>query len=227
MFLALLCCQCSSTPEKVETATTTETNTIFTNFYVRYLQSEQQLKGQVTFAQGKDVQDTKPVNMKKVNFMESGMNKKDVAGKFSRYIYQAPTPNAMTNFNFNYTDNSGKSYQQELEMKPLENFSIKDGYSKSKGMILQLEGESAHLTADESLVLLFSDEKNKVTTLEVGGPSTNPAINFTGSQLGDLSLGKNKLYIVKKQNRRFQKDNYDMTSTIEFYSSTIELDMME
>lgn len=224
LFLFLSICVWNCTAPTKET-TAVAKKTIFADFYVRYFQTEKQLKGQVTFGEGDTINATKPVEMKKVNFMNSGMSKKNLLGKSMRYMYQAPSAQTQSKFNFKFTDNAGKPHEQILEMKPIENFSFKNGISKTKGMVLQLEG--SNLTADEQIILLFNNENNKVTTIDIDGPSANTTISFTGEQLNELSLGKNQLYLVKKQYDQFQKDNYKMTSIIEFYSNTVEVEVVK
>lgn len=220
IFITFSFAACNATTETKQV----ETKNIFADFYVRYFQTEKLLKGQVTFGEGDTISTTKPIEMARVNFMNSGMTKKNLLGKYTRYMYQAPVTQTQSEFKFNFTDKQGQSQEQTLKMEPINDFSFKGDISKSKGMVLQLDGTT--LSADEQMILLFNNDDNKVATIDIGGPSTNQAISFTGEQLNGLSLGKNQLYLVKKQIRRFQKDNYKMSSIIEFYSNTIEVEVV-
>ena len=197
----------------------------FAKYYVRYLQTERQLKAHASFLEGDSLENAEPKKFRGgVSFQGKRMEFRDLQGKLFRYIHNERTGYS-DNFLFRHRDDNGDYWEYTMKMNPIEDFFIKDDISKSKGMTLIADG--AILQQNESLVFLFSDENNKAATFTVEGPSKTIELSIPAEQLKDLSLGKGQLYLVKKQYNEDQEEQLNATSSIEFYTKSIDIEVVE
>lgn len=197
----------------------------FAKYYVRYLQTERQLKAHASFLEGDSIKNAEPKRFRGgVSFQGKKMQFRDLQGKLYRYLLNEQTDYNET-FLFRHRDDNGDYWEYTMRMHPIEDFFVKDKISKSKGMTIVADG--AILQSNESLVLLFSDERNRATTLTIEGPSKTIELSIPPEQLGDLSVGKGKLYLVKKQFNEDQEEQLNASSSIEFYTKSIDIEVLE
>jgi len=95
------------------------------------------------------------------------------------------------------------------------------GTASLQGITLAIK--SMPLQTNESLILLFFNEKNEAFSAEFKGPLDLTELTIPATQLTGITPSKHFLYVVKKQNNIFKQNNMDVTTAIEFYSKTIEI----
>jgi hypothetical protein len=110
-------------------------------------------------------------------------------------------------------------------MNPIGDFFVKDEISKSKGMTLIVNG--GILQSNEQLVLLFSDYNNRATNITINGPTKDIEFELKPEQLQELEVGSGQLYLVKKQYNEDQEERLSATASIEFYTRSIEIEILE
>jgi hypothetical protein len=201
---------------------------LFADFFVRYLEEEGQIKAHASFAEGDSLKTALPKTFQGgVAFLGSGMQPRQLSDNSVRYVYNASTSGGSFpgSFPFRFKDDEGKQQEFALRMAPVEDFSINGDISKSKGMNLTVKGEL--LSADESFVLLFSDEENRASTITIAGPSNSMEHYFPPENLINLRPGKGRLYLVRKKTEIREESNRRVVSNTEFYSRTIDIEVKE
>jgi hypothetical protein len=214
ILFALNSCKSDQAPEK--------TPHLFADYYVRYLETERQLKAHAAFYEGDSVRTARPVQFNStVRFQGDPMNPRHLSPNTIRYIYNGGGNYTADGFTFQYEDLNGKNQQQVLQMAPIEDFSITGEASHSKGLSLNIK--SAPFRENESLVLFFTNvSNNQAYSLEYKGVIDIPLLIAPG-ELEGITPGKHVLYLIKKQMNTLKVENMDITSSIEFYSKTIEI----
>lgn len=212
MLLTLIACQSEKTSSKH----------IFADFYVRYLETERQVKAHAAFFQGDSLETATPVIFEKnVTLQTYEMKPRQVEeDKKMRYVFNG-VGNYDSTFLFQYTDQRGNEQEFKISMTPILDFSVKEGASLSKGMTLQLECEP--FKANESLILLFTSEKNQSAMAEFQGPFDLKELVIPAIQITEVQPGINYLYLVKKQQNTFKRPTMDITSSAEFYTKAVEV----
>jgi len=207
---------CQTTPEKSDK----NQPTTFAHFYMRFLQSDTQVKSTATFSRGMTQETSQPIKIEKgVFFYNSNMNEKFLKDFGVRYSYDFKDAFS-DKYLFRFIDPLKGKMEHHLKINSISNFSIKE-ISKSKGIKISWEGKP--LNENETLIILISSEKNKLTTLEVKGKTDTPNISISPSKLGALDLGKSKLYLVRKQFQVIQEPNFAGLSETEFYTNETEV----
>ncbi|MDX1941198.1 MAG: hypothetical protein SFU99_11645 [Saprospiraceae bacterium] len=199
---------------------------IFADFFVRYLETERQLKAHAAFFEGDSLETATPIifetNVKLQNFeMKPRQVEED---KRIRYVFNGTGAYDST-FIFQYTDQKGRDQAFKMSMSPIRDFSVKEGASLSKGMVVTLDCDP--FKANESLILLFTSEKNQSAMAEFQGPFDLKELVVPAVQIAEVQPGVNFLYLVKKQQTIVKAPKMETTSSIEFYSKTIEVQINE
>lgn len=192
-----------------------------TELYVRYLETERQLKAHAAFSYGDSLPTLQTNDFPKgVLFQSKSMNPNQLPDRTLRYVYNGTGEYTPNGFVFTYEDPTGKNRTYTLKLAPIEDFSVK-GTATPHGLTLVLKG--APFQANESLILLFLNEKNKAFSSEFKGPFDVEELAVPPAQLAGITPGKHFLYLVKKQITTSTDGNANITSEIEFYSKTIEV----
>lgn len=200
---------------------------MYADFLVRYLETEQQVKAHAAFYEGDTIAGSQAVTFDRaVTFQGQDMQARQIVEDRSmRYIFNG-TGGYDGKFVYTYPNPKGGSHTYEIAMSPIGEFSVKDGIaSLSDGMVLQLNNQA--LSANEKLVLLFTSENNVSAGAEFKGPFDVSELKIPAVQLVDVQPGKNFLYLVKTQINTARIRNMDITSSIEFYTNTIEIQVIE
>ena len=97
------------------------------------------------------------------------MDQQNLGERGFRYVLTRKGPYSK-NLDFGYHDDNGIPIQYDLTMPEVGTFSIKEGeVQKSKGMTITWEGEP--LDAKQSMVFMFTDQKNQAASFSMKGPS--------------------------------------------------------
>lgn len=197
---------------------------VFADFYVRYLEPEQELKAYAAFIEGQKIEEGHPKTFPGgLNFMSVRMDPKKLSDETIRYHY-ATKRNFTSNFTFSFIQEDGLVREFKTSLNNIEGFHVTKGASLSKG--LQLNYSGAALGQGESLLLLFTDSLSQAYTLQANGP-TETNIFFEPDQLRHIPAGKMELYLVRKKLVEGVQDNYDYRFALEYYSDILTLSLAE
>ena len=141
---------------RCENNTDLSNDIFFEEYYVRYLETEKELKAYATFLEGDSIQNAKPkIFFAGVAFQNSGMEVRNLPKGVVKYSITNNNVSYNSPFRFRYRNEEGQAVEERLNMKPLGDFFVKDQISLSKGMTLVINNGS--LSEDEQLIFLFSD----------------------------------------------------------------------
>ena len=164
-------------------------NHLFAEFFVRYLQAEKELKAHVSFYEGDTVKTAVPKSFAGgATFQGHSMEARNLPGGTIRYIYEQLGTYADT-FQFRFKDDFGQNRIIPVAMTPIDSFAVQGGQaSRSAGMSLFARG--GQLNQGESMVLLFSDEDQKASTIMLTGPefAAEKALKRAGMTKKDIDL---------------------------------------
>ncbi len=199
---------------------------LFAEFFVRYLEAEQQVKAHASFFEGDSIGTAMPRAFASgVAFQGSAMESRQLPGGTIRYTIERQASYAES-FPFRFQPASGTVREFALSMTPIDTFSVQGGQaSKSKGMALSAPG--GRLEKNESMVLLFSDEHNRASTINLQGPSPGDTYRIPAAKIEPLTLGTNKLYLVKKKRLVERSDTLSILADMEYYTGTLEVEVVE
>lgn len=213
-FLFLISCQ-SETPKSDQKQPTT-----FANFFVRFLQSENQVKANASFRTGMTQDLSKPIQIENGVFFHNGnMKEKKIPNVGIRYSYDYKG-DFSDPYKFRFTDPLQGKMNYEVNVNPILNYSIKGDVSKSKGLTLTWEGTP--LNENESLVFLFTAAKKNVP-FEIKGKTASSTIEVPAEKLKTLEVGAAKVYLVRKQSHLHQEGNFVALSEMEFYTHETDI----
>lgn len=199
---------------------------LFADYYVRFLQTEQQVKAYATFLEGDSLETAQPAPwLEVVNFQGNQMEARSIGTQSKRFVYNGAA-NFTNGFTFTYKDKNKKEQKITIPMPGIQDFSVLGVASKANGMSIQLSGPD--IAENESLILLFTDSRNASSTIPLPGPiKMGGTLTLPASYLRSVSLGKNKLYLVRNLKSITRTLEQDITIESEFYSKTVELQVVE
>jgi len=199
---------------------------LFADFYVRYLESERELKAYASLMTGDSLGNAHPLEpVGSVRFEGSPMETRRLANRNVRYVYSERDVAYTTPFEFQYRSTSGKPITQKVSLKPIRSFSVQRPVSLESGLALRTQGGS--LTEEESLVLLFTQEDRSSKSITIAGPHPGDNYRLEGGQLSELSPGPVELYLVKRKVTVAEKRNGRITAEVEYYTRTEEIELKE
>ncbi len=192
------------------------------DYYVRYLQSDKQVKAEISFSE--IVDSTKkivPKRMEEVLFQNSALDGKKVKDTY-KYQLAKQSPFVDT-YNFAFRDYTQQVANQPVSINPIADFSIKKNkVSKLGGTTISLEGKP--LQEEESIIILLSDANNKTITFFAKAL----AINISPEKISGLTLGQGTIYAVRKQNlNETSAASYQLKGLTEYYSEVKEIEIVE
>ncbi|MCR9290219.1 MAG: hypothetical protein NXI23_22840 [Bacteroidetes bacterium] len=220
LFTIVCLVACNSEPRPL-----THSETLFANFYIRYLQPEKQVKAEANFLKGDSLKTAKPLLIDGgVAFLSSGMSNRTLPNGAIRYTYENFL-DYPSEFTFKFKNPSGDAQKKIVKLDPLSPISAKGSISQSKGGILILEKDT--LSNGESLVVLISDAEGHTVSFVVESESGSSEFEIPAKKLAKLSSGKINLYVVRKRVEEVNEPGYSFTSTIEYYSDNHEFELVD
>ena len=210
---------CNSTPKDPAKA-----NRLQIDYYVRYLQPEKQLKVNINFTKIDSTGKSVPIKMEEVLFANDALNEKKMGAQY-RYQLEQEMPFAK-NYSLTYRFNQKRMDSLFIAMQAISDFTIKKGkVSKTAGTNLTFERPEQ--ATKETLVLLFSDSNNKTATIKIGNHPQNAPIIILPEQVRHLTLGKGKVYLVKKEMIQRKSTSIELTGLTEYYSAVKDIEIIE
>ena len=220
LFLSVLCCSSCNNQEKP-----TPKAILFEDYFIRYLSPEQQIKAQAIFAEGDTITHTQAKTfLGGVSFQGSGMSERKISSQLIRFE-ETRKMDYTNSFSFRYKNEEGNDATHVINMSPIEDFFLKSSVSKTNGLDIVVKG--GILSKQESLVFLFSDKENIAASIELKGPTNTIEFHLPPTQFSKLSIGKGKLYLVKKQSTLEKTGNRDIHAEIEYYTKDIEIEIVD
>jgi hypothetical protein len=198
-------------------------NILSGQFYVRYLQTEKELKAEVTFNTPIENGQTEPIELTSVSFEGEPMKIRRLSkpvqiiryDHLQRGLYQS-------NYRFEFKHDKLGLLTNTLSMNPILKFSVPNNrVKKSEGLIINWEGFP--LTSEQRLVLFFTDENKQAFTAEVEGPTESSTIKLSSDKVTGLKPGQNQLALIQKQLRTKVQNGFQSLSEIEFYTDPITI----
>jgi len=219
VFILLLSCyfSCESIQKK-----SLQNDILKIDYYVRYLQSDKQVKAEISFSEVVDsTKKIMPKRMVEVLFQENALDGKRIK---DRYKYQLTKNISFADtFNFTYRANTTQGVaNQFITINPIIDFSIKKNkVSKLGGTILTLIGNP--LQQEESIIILLSDANNKTITFL----AKELTFNILPEKVKDLASGKGTIYVVRKHSSTADSEVQQLTGLTEYYSEVKEIEIVE
>ena len=212
-------CQSDSKATQIEDKKTT-----YANFYLRYLQGENKVKGEAYFRTGENAKKGTSINYDKGVFFDGGsMDMKKAVG---RKLYRSERKSDFkSTYEFKMNPEGANAYNYLMKINPISSFKIANGVSKSKG--IQLSWEGSNLNKDEELVLLFTDNMNRAFNIDIKGPTDLPSIAIGKEKLTNMKYGKGSVYLVRKFKEQQKKEGLEINSVSEFYTNSIDIEVIE
>ncbi len=212
-------CQSDSKSAQIEDKKTT-----YANFYLRYMQPEKKVKGEAYFKTGENAQKGTAVEYSNGVFFDGGsMTMKKAVG---RKLYRSERKSDFkSQYEFEMNPKEADTYKYNLKINPISSFKIENGVSKSKG--IQLTWEGSNLSKNEELVLLFTDNQNRAFNINIKGPTDAPAATIEKDKLTNMKYGKGGLYLVRKFREEQKIEGRQINAVSEFYSRSIDIEVVE
>jgi len=219
ILLTSLCFSCNFSEKEA-----TKTNILQVDYYARYLQSDKQLKVNISFTEIDATKKIKPKKMEEVLLANSALSGKKVG---NQYLYQLEKQIPFAEkYRLSYRLNQMEMDSATIAMHTINDFSIKKGkVSKTAGTNLTFEGEQQ--SAEETLVLLFSDVNNQTATIKIEHHSVNAPIVILPTQVSHLAVGKGNVYLVKKEAIQTKSVGVELKGLTEYYSAVREIEIIE
>lgn len=189
----------------------------FAQFYVRFLETENQIKANVSFYTGDSLETARPLELPgTVQFQNNSMTINTLE-RVKRYVYNSTSEYAATGFTFSYKDFSGNAQQHQIQLAPIQDFTIQT--ADKNELILKITG--APFDTLETLVILLTNAKNQTFSAELQVPPSNE-IALPQELREQVSPNNNALYLVKKKTVESTQGKTQVTSSIEYYTKSIQ-----
>lgn len=219
ILLISLCFSCNFSQKESQ-----QKNILQVEYYIRYMQTDKQVKVEISFTEMDSTKKRTPKMMEEVLFMDNALSGEKAGNKY-RYQLTKEMPFAQ-NYAWSYRLSNGETMTNDIGIAPISDFVIKKGkVSKTAGTNLTFEGEV--LSNKEMLVLLLSDVNNKTVTIKTGNHSRNSPITILPEQVNQLAVGKGTLYIVKQQKSQTAATGVQVTGLTEYYSTGKAIEIIE
>lgn len=189
---------------------------MMSDYYIRYLASEKQIKAEASFSKADTSQNFMPYKVEgDVKFQGKNMGHRELPDKTIRYNFENYIEYP-SKFTFEFRNSSGKNQKQVLELPPLVNFAIQGDVSQKNGGILSLEDNE--FQDGESIVMLLSDLRTNTITIEFNLTAESSSLEIPSARLLELEPGAIRMYLVRKKIQTIEEKAMVINSTIEYYS---------
>ncbi len=219
ILLISLCFSCNFSQKELP-----QKNILQVEYYVRYLQTDKQVKASISFMEIDSTKKRMAKRMEEVLFANNSLNGEKVGNQY-RYQLTKELPFA-AKYDWSYRLNNTKTVTNKINIEPISDFVIKKGkVSKTAGTNLTFEG--VELSSKETLVLLLSDANNKTVTIKIDNHPRNAPITILPEHVNRLAVGSGTLYLVKKENIQTESDGIQVTGLTEYYSTVKAIEVIE
>lgn len=198
---------------------------LIADYFVRYLADVSEIKAQASFYEGDTLETAVPKAIAGgLSFQQSAMETKSLSRGVVRYLLQRRSE-FIPPFTFAFTGDDGEKVTYNVPMNPVDSFSFRGPVSKSKGGTLLLKGTP--LSAEESLVVLFSDARNQAGSVTIQGPITTQEVFIPATNLAHLQTGAGMVYLVRKIVKIEDTPARYVIASAEYYTPAIDVNLEE
>lgn len=192
--------------------------------FVRYLANPGELKSQLSAFEGEDLSVAESVEfVRDVRFDGATMRQRDLPGDTHRYEHYRRDAAWRSPMQFTLPDEQDRPLLTfEIGMSPPDIGRFPTRIDRAAGVSFTA---GPALGEDESLLLFFTDSASQARQVLIAGPSRDSVLRAPAPSLQNLQPGTHRLYLVKKQRREFSKGSARITSTIEYYTDEIEVEV--
>jgi len=187
--------------------------TIFVNAYLRFMEENLQIKGEMQFLSGDSVLTATAYYPEFVRFQGHSMRQMTTM-QSSRYShsfhnhYQVP-------YTFAFGGKDLGEFELKLDMQPIANKVSADTIPADRNWTFSWDGDA--LTEIETLTLLFISDEGKELTLNVIGPTSKSSFSFGASQFEDFEATSAGLNVIKRKHENVKDRNIQARVRTEFY----------
>jgi len=219
--ILLLSCLISCESSKKESI---QSEKLQIDYYLRYLQSDKQVKAEISFSEIDSIKKIIPKRMNEVLFQGDALDGKRV---LNQYRYQTTQANDFSeSYSFDYRLNGEETQKQPISIQPITDFTIKKNkISKTVGTTIILDANA--LEENEEIIVLISDEDNKTSTIKIKESSPDLMVKILPEQVSNLSSGKGTAYIVRKQLIEIDQPSAHVKGKTEYYTAVKALEIID
>jgi len=219
VLLLSLCFSCESSQKELK-----QIEKLQIDFYIRYLQSDKQVKAEISFSEMDSIKKIMPKRMDEVLFQGNVLDGKKI---LNQYRYQTTKASAFfENYNFSYRLNGQEIQEQLVSVKAITDFIIKkDKISKRVGTTITFD--ASPLKVNEEFVVLISDETGKTSTIKIKELPLDFMVKILPDQISSLKAGKGMVYVVRKNTIEIDQPSFYLQGQTEYYTSVKELVIIE
>ncbi|MFK7806223.1 MAG: hypothetical protein AB8F74_00350 [Saprospiraceae bacterium] len=223
---------CKSDPKSSSTPTGETVNIktiedIQVQYYARYIADEKELKAEASFFSKSKEDEKMSITFSSVLLNDNPMrlDQSDSKRSYYKLNQKGEAPSRMA---FQMISEQGKKEEDVIVIPELKDFSFGKKLSPSKDGFLTWKGNP--LGDKESLVFLFTNEKDRTTSTILNGPTVKSELIIPASKIKNLEPGNHRVYIVRKNRFIETKKGRDGTpreikALTEYYSKTIEVEV--
>ena len=212
-------CQTTTKPAKVERYNFSKINT-----YVRYMAQTRELQAEVTFKA-----DSTTLIDGSVLFDEEVMRPKKLPVVGIQYKILKERVNFKAGYTFQYPEKDGSMVDLPISMNKFQNVRVvsRDGISKTKGGLLQWDGEP--LTSEDGLVFIFTDSEGGTFQINHAGITKGNKFEILPMHAQRMALGKGNMLVMRKKTvvEKATEGTVQQMHRIEYYLPAISFEVIE
>ncbi len=191
--------------------------------YIRFIAPEKTIKAELSVSNFKNP--STPLKIEDAFFNGGAMEKHE--NKIQGILYVAERNSDFPKDGFSYRFKIGKEeYKAVLNDVAIRNLLVVDSLANKKsGMVIRWEGTP--LQKDETLTVLISDVDDTTAEAKIQGSTPNSEVKIPGAMFSGLKSGNGNVFIVKRRTELSNQGSLSISSTIEFYSETVKIRLVE
>lgn len=219
VLLLSLCFSCESSQKESK-----QSEILQIDFYIRYLQSDKQLKAEISFSEMDSIKKIMPKRMDEVLFQGDALDGKKLLNQYRYQVTKASTFSEI--YNFSYRLNGQEIQEQLVAVNAIADFTIKkDKISKTAGTTITFD--TSPLKVNEEFIVLISDENGKTSTIKIKEMPSDFMVKILPDQISSLKTGIGTVYVVRKNTIEIDQLSAYLQGRTEYYTAVKELEIIE
>lgn len=192
--------------------------------YLRYLATTKELQVESSFFNRKD-KTLQALSFDNVTLSNHIMKKRQLSTNQIRYQLNLDHHEAAEEYFLRFYDKG--DYPQEVIIQPIlvDSFYFENPIQKSEGASFTYLG--APMEATEKLTLIFSNEKNETSKVDIPQMPIGRAIKIRTEAVQSLPSGENEVYLVRTKVIPIESEAVKGKAILEYYSKTAKLSIVE
>lgn len=191
------------------------------NCYVRYLAQTRELQADMTFRTDSTTAIEGEVLL---NNLPMIFRKRPKVGL--QYSVNKRSTQFDKKYDFSYTEKDGNTEKLTIEMNDFDSLEVvSEGISKTKGGLLKWQGPA--LTAEDGLVLIFSDGGGNTFSINHSGISKGNQFQILPEHANRLEVGPATILATRKKTVVKNENGTIKMLVIEYYTTPIKFEVKE